>query len=79
MHISIDNHYLSVLSRTVNSVKEITEGDLAELLFTKAQVEWREGISPSRSPRTGHEPLDSSGSYRPAADCKSCQWAKSHG
>jgi hypothetical protein len=37
MHISIDNHYLSVLSRTVNSVKEITEGDLAELLFSKAQ------------------------------------------
>jgi hypothetical protein len=32
MHISIDNHSLSVLS-----VKEITEGDLAELLFTRAQ------------------------------------------
>jgi MscS family membrane protein len=29
-------------------------------------VEWREGISPSRSPKTGHEPLDSSGSYCPA-------------
>jgi hypothetical protein len=37
MHISIDNHYHSVLSRTVNSVKEITEEDLAELPFTKAQ------------------------------------------
>lgn len=37
MHISIDDHYLSVLSRIVDSVKEITEGDLAELPFTKAQ------------------------------------------
>jgi RNA polymerase sigma-70 factor (ECF subfamily) len=34
--------------------------------FKKSSVEWREGLSPSRSPRTGHEPLDSSGSYCPA-------------
>jgi hypothetical protein len=33
---------------------------------TELVVEWREGISPSRSPKTGHEPLDSSGSYCPA-------------
>ena len=26
--------------------------------------EWRRGIAPLRSPRTGREPLDSSGSYR---------------
>jgi hypothetical protein len=37
MHISIDDHYLSVLSRIVDSVKEITEGDLAELPLTKGQ------------------------------------------
>src|ERR1700733_12651793 len=35
-------------------------------------VEWRGGISPPRSPKTGHEPLDSSGSYRPTA-VTSCQ------
>ena len=29
--------------------------------------EWREGISPSRSPKTGHESLDSSGSCHPIA------------
>ena len=27
--------------------------------------EWRGGVAPPRSPRTGREPLDSSGSYRP--------------
>jgi hypothetical protein len=29
-------------------------------------VEWREGISPSRSPRTGRDSLPSSSSYCPA-------------
>ena len=29
------------------------------------EVEWRGGVAPPRSPRTGREPLDSSGSYRP--------------
>jgi hypothetical protein len=45
----------------------------------KYLVEWREGISPSRSPKTGHEPLDSSGSYCPALNWESCQWAKKRG
>jgi hypothetical protein len=30
-------------------------------------VEWRGGIAPPRSPRTGREPLDSSGSCHPVA------------
>ena len=34
------------------------------------QVEWREGVSPPRPPRTGREPLDSSGSYRPTGHTK---------
>ena len=29
-------------------------------------VEWREGVSPSRSPRTGRDSLPSSSSYCPA-------------
>jgi len=29
--------------------------------------EWREGIAPSRSPRTVREPLDSYGSHHPTA------------
>ena len=32
----------------------------------KCLVEWREGISPSRSPRTGRDSLPSSSSYCPA-------------
>ena len=33
--------------------------------LVRVQVgEWRRGIAPLRSPRTGREPLDSSGSYR---------------
>ena len=35
-------------------------------LFRPLTVEWPGGISPPGSPRTGHEPLDSSGSYYPA-------------
>ena len=33
-------------------------------------VEWRGGIAPPRSPRTGREPLGSSGSYRPAGGAR---------
>jgi len=39
-------------------------------------VEWREGIAPSRSPRTGRDSLPSSSSYCPALIWESCQWAK---
>lgn len=41
--------------------------------------EWREGASPSRSRRTGREPLDSSGSHHPAVAFRFCQWANSQG
>jgi 2,4-dienoyl-CoA reductase-like NADH-dependent reductase (Old Yellow Enzyme family) len=43
---------------------ECCKGD--KVICRQGGVEWREGISPSRSPKTGHEPLDSSGSYCPA-------------
>ncbi len=41
--------------------------------------EWREGTSPSRSRRTGREPLDSSGSHHSAVAFKTRQWANSQG
>ena len=35
--------------------------------LTGGRGEWREGFAPSRSPKTGREPLDSSGSNHPVA------------
>ena len=37
---------------------------LADRVIGVEVGEWRSGIAPLRSPRTGREPLDSSGSYR---------------
>jgi hypothetical protein len=59
-----------------NSTDVTVDDNLWFGLSKKCMVEWREGISPLRSPRTGHEPLDSSSSYSPAADCQSCHWVK---
>ena len=41
--------------------------------------EWRIGIAPMRSPRTGREPLDSSGSYRSVVLIAALQCGKNVG
>ncbi len=43
---------------------------LADRIVGVQVGEWRGGIAPPRSPRTGREPLDSSGSYRPTVDAR---------
>ncbi len=53
-----------------NNKEELYEEELNSHNITKlATVEWTKGTSPSVSPKTGRESLDSSGSYRPA-DCR---------
>ncbi len=60
------------VNRVARCVHGAIEGGPFPLDFSRT-VEWREGVSPSRSHRTERDPRESFGSYCPAMDWKNCQ------
>lgn len=62
----LNNHKITHPINAIKCILRICE--IISYCHSHDVVEWRRGISPPRSPRTGHEPLDSSGSCYPIAD-----------